>query len=209
MTNAVAEQATTTLGQLNTVLAGWEAQPIADADWLPGDPLYDDPRASDDHEAQCVRPMVEVLPIYESRPRCGDCEVSWSGTDPCWVCGAEATERPTLASLIHATFNPPRALAEAIRASDDFARVMADALRVITDLSEHHGDLMQHLVDTGAQGVIWREPSPRHALPRGFTVVRFALDECFSVAAPSCPRRLPIDGTAYRQRRRARKRRTR
>ncbi|MDP9820399.1 hypothetical protein [Nocardioides massiliensis] len=76
------------LSRIDATVADWEAQPEA---WVPGDPLFEDPRSlDDDRDAQIVRPMIQLLDDHswrESIMRCRDCEVSWAGIAPCWVCG--------------------------------------------------------------------------------------------------------------------------
>lgn len=80
-----------------------------DTTWLPGEPLYPDPRTiyrgcscdecdNDEmphgYEGNCVRPMFQILDDgieYELlTARCKDCEVSWRGKETvCWSCGKE------------------------------------------------------------------------------------------------------------------------
>lgn len=76
------------LARINTVLAGWEAQPVADGDWMPGDPLHSRPRGHWNGE-QTIRPMAEVLDDFTPTVRCDPCGVDWAGLEPCWVCGTE------------------------------------------------------------------------------------------------------------------------
>lgn len=74
-----------------------------DSDWVPGDPLFEDPRDlihdAFDEEAEgyvgnCVRPMYQVLPDHPLPPHCIDCNVRWGNEETrCWICGAE--ERKT------------------------------------------------------------------------------------------------------------------
>lgn len=78
--------------------------------WRPGDPLYTDPRNMGSYEldefgfeeeelsgyyGHCVRPMIEEFgdATDPRRMRCEDCDVSWRGTEPCWMCGEEKKPR--------------------------------------------------------------------------------------------------------------------
>lgn len=61
-------------------------------EWLPGDPLYPYPNRiwfDINGQGNYVRPLVEVLDDFYLGPgvRCEDCQVSWWGRDPCWMCG--------------------------------------------------------------------------------------------------------------------------
>jgi hypothetical protein len=80
------------LGRIDHALAVQDATPIADADWQPGDPLYDEPRGNL-HGEQTIRPMLDLIRDYYAgyRGRCPDCEVSWVGPEPCWMCGKTPT----------------------------------------------------------------------------------------------------------------------
>ena len=40
--------------------------------------------------------MVELLDDYPHKMRCEPCGVSWTGDDPCWMCG---TDRPPLSPM--------------------------------------------------------------------------------------------------------------
>lgn len=97
MTTAVSNAAADTLDRLDHVLSTTEAQPVADAEWMPGDPLWEYPT---EYDQQVPRPMFEVI---DDRPpgggRCETCQVSWAGPDPCWMCGQEA---PTVAERLTA-----------------------------------------------------------------------------------------------------------
>lgn len=67
--------------------------------WKPGIPIWTRPRGEGFGE-QHTRRMFDLIPInrFHSTPfqiymideRCVDCEVSWMGPDPCWICGKEA-----------------------------------------------------------------------------------------------------------------------
>lgn len=114
MTTAVSNAAADTLARLDHVLATTEAQPVADADWMPGDPLWEYPVRMDQ---QVPRPMVQVIDDLRlaGPARCRDCEVSWAGDEPCWMCGQEV---PTVAE--RAMDQMREALANMSPALEDF-----------------------------------------------------------------------------------------
>jgi hypothetical protein len=69
-------------------------------DWVPGVALYPKPKRSElfDGRGCYIRPMFEVLEyggkMLREAARCKDCDVSWKGSDPCFVCG-ESVEPET------------------------------------------------------------------------------------------------------------------
>lgn len=90
MTNTVSTEASEALARLDHVLGTFEAAPTPDLDWMPGDPIHDHPDFWYKDE-QYVRPMIELLDDGARGVRCEDCQVSWRGPEPCWVCGKVAS----------------------------------------------------------------------------------------------------------------------
>jgi hypothetical protein len=57
--------------------------------WQPGEPLHKRPAFPSLTGQQYIRWMIEEFPLDHGTvtPRCANCEVSWAGGDPCFVCG--------------------------------------------------------------------------------------------------------------------------
>jgi hypothetical protein len=102
--SAISTETTATLARLDHALSVQGAMPVADAEWMPGDPLWERPRGMF-YQEQVSRPMVDLLhddhelyadgdPVGVWVPErwCDPCAVGWSGREGCWVCGAG--ERP-------------------------------------------------------------------------------------------------------------------
>lgn len=125
-------EAATALGRIAHMLATHEATPVPDADWMPGDPLWDHPdvrrRARPwDDEAGVVRPMFELLD-QPTRSRCGPCEVSWIGSDPCWMCGTPAGT-PMAAAFSAAARDISRIMSEMPTTTVEAVRRAFDAMQ--------------------------------------------------------------------------------
>ncbi len=72
--------------------------------WVPGDPLWDRPEFGPVAGVQYVRPMIQLIDDLGrtwSYVRCEDCDVHWSGPDPCWMCGVERPSRRPSSELIY------------------------------------------------------------------------------------------------------------
>lgn len=80
------------------VLYPSEDPEIGPVQWQPGIPIYSRPSAYGWRVGQLsIRPMYELIhtsqfhtpEVYYDEPRCWPCEVYWSGSQPCFVCGKE------------------------------------------------------------------------------------------------------------------------
>lgn len=129
---------TETLDRINTVLAGWEAQPdTTDVDgWLPGDPIYDRPMGSHFGE-QHIRPMFQLLEEHAMPARCTECDTYWRGPSACFVCGQKVLglpghERPPVTYAQAGSFSEQmRQVAEAF--GHDFDRAIASQLSILLE----------------------------------------------------------------------------
>ena len=141
MTTEVAAEAELALARISTVLAGHEAQPIADAEWMPGDPLWERPDGYADE--QVIRPIFQIIDDNGWRiARCLPCQVSWVGTEPCWMCGETVTapaSTPRLTMMPHLAAAVPRTnmatiFSQAARASISFRDAMTRTLEAIASV---------------------------------------------------------------------------
>lgn len=168
------------LDRIDADIQAWEARPES---WLPGDPLYDHPfdRGGD---AQTVRPMFQLVEDSGPLPRCAPCRVSWSGDDPCWMCGEERPPVYALGGTIAAlTVGGARAVLDLrcfVRAASEMEQAMHRLRQVVErDCSTAIERLYARLM-----------PISELTPPR-----------------LNGPSPLPVDGHAYRRRTRRRTRR--
>lgn len=162
-----------TLARINTVLAGWEAQPDADADgWLPGDPLYQRPRGGHFDE-QTIRPMIALLEDGNAAmaARCVECDVYWRGPAACFVCGQKVPASDSVFDFLAFTHLAPRAA----RAAASFSEQM----RMVAEAFGHEFD---------------------RAIAVQFSELRVLREPPANLAAPTVAEleaALPVDGVLY------------
>lgn len=171
------------LDRIDATIAGWETRPES---WLPGDPLYDEPRGATWDE-QTIRPMVEEFLIAPTaRMRCQPCQVSWQGSSACFVCGEDRPPLPGTSSVYELLVRMGRIPRPTPQVE----------VRVAVDVSR-----FQRAMDAVAE-----------TISREFTASIDALvKRLMPTPAPpsSSPPPLAVDGNAYHARIRARARRTR
>lgn len=103
-----------------------------DVDWIPGEPLYAHPDAvgyrfvppgvefdADFIEwpgswGNCPRAMIEQIEEIFLLMRCEDCEVRWSGLEPCWVCGEQRKDRFKAARMTFSDHYAPLVINEVV-----------------------------------------------------------------------------------------------
>lgn len=81
---------TDVLARIDFALSVQDYNPAPSLEWMPGDPL---PRDDGRLNGLWLRPMFEVIDDHTDPARCEPCQVSWDGSDPCWVCGQEPEGR--------------------------------------------------------------------------------------------------------------------
>lgn len=239
MTTTVAADTARELARIDHALAVQDAVPTGDADWLPGDPIHDAPRGCLFDE-QTIRPMLDLFDDDELAlwaPRCEPCNVSWTGPDPCWVCGTERVDTDSLIGLIFDRPFNPFPVADMARTFEETGRAAARALQ---EFAAQLDRVNEQINQARPPEPVWHANARCILLPSIENVAAPTVAELtaghdlddvllgFDGASPplppvvavvrrrdprpwmfDTPRRLPVDGHAYHRRRRARTRRNR